>query len=674
MISRRAPATRAPIEQPLAKHSAVGWWALGIAAILLVNTIVNRDLLSVLGSALPGNLGDPLLNAWILGWVSQALLQGGGGLWDAPIFYPHQSTLAFSEPLLGLAPISAPISWMTGDAVATYNLTILALSVLAFAGATALVRELTGRLEPAIAVGLLVAASPYLMVSQMARIQMLSCGWSFLALAALHRFLGTRGLAALGGFVAAYVLQALSNIYLGIYLAVPVGMVLLHALVTGDLRRRPRALALLAMAVLTVGGLLYPVARTLAQAQERFDVRRSADESQRYSADVSSYLSVWHEQAPDYLRPEITSDRALFPGGAIVVLAMAGTMLGLYSRRRAFSHPAAAYIGVGIAAFVLSLGPTPAAWGTPLGVPGPYQWLVDWVPGFDALRAPGRFAVYVLMALAVPAGFALAAVFARVPVAGRVAGIVVCAVIATAEGSRRFDWVAHLPPQGDGARAAYAWLAEQPRRAMIELPIVGEYQEVPRIAGASQTLFYQLATLRHGHPLVNGSSGFTPPLTAFLEGTASPLAYTAELEAALLLLRELGVRHMVIHMDKYAPHAREHATTVVALIGSSTSHVESQRSFNGTHIFALRPTASVAPFDPSGLQRVPPHRTSVSLMGEPLPQLTDGDMPAPAGRWRSERARSSKSGWQAQSRWRQSCCGSPRILFPTTRGDCASSA
>ncbi|HEX6179078.1 MAG TPA: hypothetical protein VF057_12015, partial [Thermoanaerobaculia bacterium] len=45
------------------------------------------------------DLGDPLLNAWILDWVSYALVHQPLDLFDAPIFHPAELPLAYSENL-----------------------------------------------------------------------------------------------------------------------------------------------------------------------------------------------------------------------------------------------------------------------------------------------------------------------------------------------------------------------------------------------------------------------------------------------------------------------------------------------------------------------------------------------------------------------------------------------
>jgi hypothetical protein len=606
---------------------STAWWLAGFAVMTVVVATLNWPLLFQLSTAVPGNLGDPVLNVWILTWVSRAVF-GPQSLWHPPIFYPHESALAFSEPLLGLVPISLPVLWLTGDAVTAYNVTYLLLAFVTFAGAAALVRELTGRDDAAVIAGILTATSPYLSVAQITRIQMLSCGWSFLALAALHRFLRTGSWPAAAVFAGAYALQALSNTYLGVYLALPVALVVIHGLLFTDLRQHGRRLWRLGAALVTVGVVTSPVALALRDVKAHFGVSRSAAETGQYSADISSYFSVWHQLAPSWLGAETTADRALFHGGLLILLAAAGLVIA-GTRKAWWREPAIAYVAVAAVAWALSLGPHPSWRGTPIGMPGLYSALTAIVPGVDALRSPGRFGLFVLVALAVWAGIALATWLARAPLAARVLTLTVCAAVGMAQSARGYDWVAELPDPGKGSSDAYAWLATLPSDAMIELPIVTEYQDNDATIGGSQTLSYQLASLQHGHRLVNGSSGFSPPLTTFLEGSASPLASVTHADTGLRLLRMIGVRYLVLHTDRYKDFAATHATDMVRWLTDAHAHVDGRRDFGATVVFVLRPIAADADAVAAGaVTRLPGDRMTVEATSNQsqLHRLNDDDL------------------------------------------------
>ena len=84
---------------------------LVVGAFLALSMLATYPLIRHMGDALPGDLGDPLLGAWILGWDADRLKHGLAGVWDAPILFPDRHTLAYAEHLLGIAVFVAPIIW-----------------------------------------------------------------------------------------------------------------------------------------------------------------------------------------------------------------------------------------------------------------------------------------------------------------------------------------------------------------------------------------------------------------------------------------------------------------------------------------------------------------------------------------------------------------------------------
>ena len=55
------------------------------------------------GHAIAGGLGDPLLNSTVLAWDADRARHAFGGFWNAPFLFPHHHTLAYTEPLIGVA-------------------------------------------------------------------------------------------------------------------------------------------------------------------------------------------------------------------------------------------------------------------------------------------------------------------------------------------------------------------------------------------------------------------------------------------------------------------------------------------------------------------------------------------------------------------------------------------
>ena len=116
------------------RRGAVGFPSAWLALLLyaLVALVITYPLVTRLAAAVPGDIGDPLLNTWIIAWDAHSaltdplgLVQGGSGLFDANIFFPLPNTLAFSEHLFSTAALVLPLGQVSGQPVIAYNLSLL---------------------------------------------------------------------------------------------------------------------------------------------------------------------------------------------------------------------------------------------------------------------------------------------------------------------------------------------------------------------------------------------------------------------------------------------------------------------------------------------------------------------------------------------------------------------
>ena len=76
-------------------------------------------------SVTPFIAADLHLITWALAWDTHALLTSPLSLFDANIFHPAPSSLAFSEHFLGYVPLFAPAWLLTGNAVLASNVVIV---------------------------------------------------------------------------------------------------------------------------------------------------------------------------------------------------------------------------------------------------------------------------------------------------------------------------------------------------------------------------------------------------------------------------------------------------------------------------------------------------------------------------------------------------------------------
>ncbi len=232
--------------------------------------------------------------------------------------------LAFSEHLLGVEVIFAPLRWLTGDAVAALNLTSLATFPLCALAAFALARHLTQSSLAAFVAGLVYGFGPYRM-GQLAHVQMLAVQWAPVAVLALHLYLKTRATRWLVLFGAAWLLQALSNGYALFFLSAFIGLWLLWFVV---LQGQWRTVVPIALALAGASVPLAPILAKYVSVHGRNGFSRSLAEVRAFSADAMGFLCAPFEvSAWGWLDQACVPEGQLFPGLVTGLLFVGGFML-----------------------------------------------------------------------------------------------------------------------------------------------------------------------------------------------------------------------------------------------------------------------------------------------------------------------------------------------------------
>ena len=268
--------------------------ALGYAALSIV---ITWPLALGIGRDVPGDLGDSLLNMWILAWGADhapGLLTGATSwhqFWTANIFHPEPYSLALSEHLLAQVLQVAPVYALTGNIILGYNLLFLSTFALSAIGMYLLVRDLTGDWRAAVIAGLVFGFLPY-RIAQVPHLQILSSQWMPLTLWGFHRYIAHRSTRGLVGGTAALVLQNLSCGYYLLFFAPFVPLVVIQQLWVANRLRDARAwLALVAAGGVTVA-LTVPFVLPYMEVQRLFGFERSLDEVRTFSANVWSYATA----------------------------------------------------------------------------------------------------------------------------------------------------------------------------------------------------------------------------------------------------------------------------------------------------------------------------------------------------------------------------------------------
>lgn len=524
---------------------------LALPAYLLIVLALTWPLARDFGRALPTVLGhvDSLLQAYILGWDWRALATHPLGVFDAPIFHPERRTLTYMDHLLGEAVLGAPVFTLTGNHAAGYNFVFLLGFVLSAWTMYRLVRWLGVSRPGSFLCGYLFAMSPYRLCN-LVDLNLLQT--QFLPLGMLFglRFARERRSRDLWGATLTLAVQAYFAWYYVFLLATIYATVLAHALAVRRIGWRdlitPRTAAALLVAALLILPVAYPYWMERAAAP---DFRRTIHQSTLYAADPFDYLRVnVFNRTRGFIGP-LSGDLAYWPGLVTIVLAT----LGIVAWRRMPGRGGEAGIAalVALVGFVLSLGPFLRLAGHQTAIQLPFVLLFRHVPGFDAIRAPGRYAVVVLLGGVMLAGLGYEHARRRLAYRGRRATAALAVVSLVLGVVDSYSVPVPMVPFPDLRHppAVYRWLREWPRDgAVLELPCPA-YEKDERMVDAVR----QLYTHVHRRPRLDGVSGFVPVATRELRLAVQEFPGARALEAAA----RSGARLIVMHYGDLAPGARQ---------------------------------------------------------------------------------------------------------------------
>lgn len=479
---------------------------------------------------------DAQLNEWIVSWIAHALPSEPRRLFAGNIFQPDDRALAYSEPLVVPALVGAPIRWIGGSPVLTFNLLLLSgLAATALAGWWVAFRW-TGSFAAGLVTGSLTAFNTHLL-TRLPHLQA-AHAWGLVLVVYFADQL-------LVGFPAwnANVPSARQNLRMVLLLACVIGataltsvywlvfavVAILVAVIVGAESARAVGRVALACAISAVFALpvLLPYLRLAAQG-----TRRPIEQVAQLSATLSGYLVSTSRIDSWWSHRFFTNGLNLFFPG-VVALTLAGVGLvaavsaGGDSRRRVLTLAILAVVGV-----VFSLGPATFI----------YSALYSIVVPLQGVRAAVRFGYLFLLAVALIAGFGVAELERRLRprAAALLVGTVMLAAV-TAEA-----W--HGPIQTlpfDGIPRIYSLLDS------VKTPVL--LVEVPFYP--PQAVFengeYVLNATSHWKPIMNGYSGYTPDA---YRRRATAFWFFPE-DVAISTMRHEGATHIMVHLERFGDEA-----------------------------------------------------------------------------------------------------------------------
>ncbi len=360
------------------------------------------------------DVGDTRFNGYLLEhawrWVSGDPLHAS--FWDPPFFFPQTNVLAYSDLLLSLGPLYWPWRVLGLEPDTAFQLWMLGLSTLNFWLAWGLLRRGLGIGRLGAGVGAFLFAFGASRIADLEHVQMLG---QFFALTAAWGLIelfsvpvagpgggGGRRLVAWIGLVAASIV---AQIYAGFYHAWFLLLALALSALVGLARKRHRTPLVTFLRAgarpLAVGAglalaasvlLLLPVLLHYGSAAQDVGMRAFADEVLPRLPRITSWFFVWDRSWLYAWQAEVaifagTTSHQLSIGWVTTVIAA----LGLW---RARDRPVAALLAVTTILLILLVTRWP-------GDVTLWRLVFEIAPGGQAIRAPYRLAIFLLLPAAI---------------------------------------------------------------------------------------------------------------------------------------------------------------------------------------------------------------------------------------------------------------------------------
>lgn len=531
------------------------------AGFLLGALVMTWPLVLHLRTRLPSTWGDSKITAWVVAWDAHAIVHEPTRLFQAPVFAPEADTLGYTDHNITDGLAAVPFMLVFRNAYLAYNAVFL-LNI-AFSGTAAWLaaRRLWGDDRAAVIAGAAFAFAPYWFghTIHLSHIQIISAGWLPLSVYGFLRWVNAGGVKDAAILAACVTGSLLTSWYLGIFDLISIGVL---AAVCLAFRRPPRpARSFLALGAAAAVGVLvvFPFVRPYQRVHERLpNFTRTVEQVRQNSALASSFLSapadnvVYGGVTKSFRERQRSIETDLFPGVIVVAAASSGTVWAIRDRRRratVIALLAVAAVGVALS---LGVGDSGSLWGL----------LFDRLSVFRSLRAAARANIMVMLAMSILAGGGAALLLSRTKRKGLVTAILVG--LLALEGSS-------VPLALGTAVQRDAVYRAIPRDAVVlELPM-GVSGRGKWIAPWTRDVDAMMRQIGFRWRLANGGLGYVPPSYSTLLDAALDLPEPAAMD----LLRGLGVRIIVLHLDDVGRtpwvdlDARLHDTSGVRVLARS---------------------------------------------------------------------------------------------------------
>lgn len=556
---------------------------LGFVSLTLIrfSPVIGTLSTGFLGSS----RGDPAIYIWLTQFGAERILNFPSVGFSSGLYYPYGYSLGFTDNYLLPALLAKPLLSLGIELALIYNCTLLLCSILNGYITYLLARELGLTTLASFFAGLVFLNSPYLF-SHLIHPQLQFAFFLPLVVLQSVKFVKTSSLLHGTSVGLAILACFLCSVYYAIFGVLLAAVALPAARLLIETKQPVSLLAKrLTVANLPTAAALYYITLPYREVAKALGTP-TLSEATQHGATLLSYLSapesnlLWGNT--DSWRNVSGVFEAQFFAGAIVSLL---AVLGLVSIVRSSSpRQSIGLLSLIVVVFVaLSLKS------------GPYLLLHNYVPGFSAIRAIGRFGIVAFLGIATLSAIGLQLILCYVR-----ATLAALATTAILSAIAVFECWPHSPVVSPEPATPPVWeqLAKIPgNEAVIALPY-GSIPELGDLYSIVQTNAMRWSQPT-GRPLMNGHAGVMPNFFHYLH--QKHLRNFPDPASVRLLSSVVGLRYIVVHRSLLS--AADAETFDLQL----TNHAELKTLFRdaeGNYLLELLPQAELT-LQPLTL-RIPP--------------------------------------------------------------------
>ncbi len=498
-------------------------------------------------------MSDDLLVPWVQQWSVHALMYSPLNLFNAPTFYPHSNTLAYSHLQLTSTFISWLPSIMINEPAGIYNVSVIASFFLSGFSIFLLTYFLTKNYIAAILSGVLFIFSP-IFLDRRVHIQLLGIYGLPLSVLAFLYYIKSKKIIYFVLTLIIVFFQSLNNFITGYFIFFTLSAISIFQII--EQRETIRLLCnkrTIGISVIFLFAIL-PFAFPYFTVSQEFGYTRDIRETIHTAIQPEDLLHTnihsrfYHllNSLPFNQHPDVKNG---FFGLTFLILIILSVMCAVIKKQRNL----VLFLIIGFLGLILSMGPflhfARQTIHHPFPIPLPYIFLYYLLPGFQGFRDSSSFMILSIFGFAIATGI----FFDHLKMNIHKHAYVFFAVLFMAFAIIEFQFP--IPYQKLISKKDFPYehklLVQSPKdTTYVEMPMY-VWNMQPYVIEETKRQYYSTLHFRRS---LNGASGFTPPPW---EEKAYWLLQNFPNKNSINTLKNFKITYVIVHLDEYQQMYRD---------------------------------------------------------------------------------------------------------------------